>query len=115
MKFKGYNYLNLCFQHSNFIFLNLSQVAFKIHLFLSLKFIINLNFTSYKFKNKSSYHVGSKYGLQLILNLTDIDCIDCDFDGIEVVIHDNTIDPMYYLGSTNNGFNIGILYMYYNI
>jgi len=66
-------------------------------------------FTSYKFKNKSSYHVGSKYGLQLILNLTDIDCIDCEFDGIEVIIHDNKIDPMYYLGTTSNGFNIGIL------
>ena len=70
-------------------------------------------YVSYKFGSQKSYTPGLKYGLNIIINLTnfpikDIDknCNDCDLDGLRIVIHDKYADPGYYGGETKSGFTL---------
>jgi len=75
-----------------------------------------LGFISYTFKSQKAYLSSTKFGLKIGLNLTNI---PIDFnqpsniqDGVRVIIHNQTSDPEYYLGDSNNGFNLapGLVY-----
>ena len=73
-------------------------------------------FISYTFKSQKAYQSSTKFGLTIGLNLTNIP-IDFNHlsniqDGVRVIIHNQTSDPEYYLGDSNNGFNLapGLIY-----
>ena len=70
----------------------------------------NQGFTSFTFKNKTSYLEGSIYGLDLKLNLENIPintkAFFNDSDGIRIIIHNSSYDPTYYGGGATNGFNV---------
>ena len=78
-----------------------------------------LGFISYTFTSQQAYQRGIQFGLQIDLNLTNIS-IDFDThithimiynsynnrDGIRVIIHNQTLDPNYYAGYSDNGLNV---------
>jgi hypothetical protein len=70
----------------------------------------NQGYTSFTYKNQTSYLGGSSYGLDLKLNLENIPintrAFFNDSDGLKIIIHNSTYDPTYYGGEALNGFNV---------
>jgi hypothetical protein len=70
----------------------------------------NQGYTSFTYKNQTSYLGGSSYGLDLKLNLENIPIntrtYSSESDGIRIIIHNSTYDPTYYGGEALNGFNV---------
>ena len=68
-------------------------------------------YISYKFKSRQSFFDGSFYGLVVALNLTNIPFIRYFYDyvtenGLKLMIHNDSIDPGYYTGSSKRGISI---------
>jgi len=68
--------------------------------------IDEFGYVSYKFKSYKSYTPGMQYGLQILINLEDIECDRCYLDGIRLIIHNQSIDPGYYSGGTKSGLTL---------
>ena len=70
----------------------------------------NQGYTSFTYKNQTSYLGGSSYGLDLKLNLENIPintkAFFNDSDGIRIIIHNSSYDPTYYGGTSSDGFNV---------
>jgi hypothetical protein len=62
-------------------------------------------YISYKFKSKQSFIDGSFYGLVVYLNLTNIPFYNNTYslDGLKLIIHNDSIDPGYYAGTSKKG------------
>jgi len=64
-------------------------------------------FISYTFKSQPTYLGGSLNSLQIGVNLANISFDKTNtLDGIRVIIHNKTDDPNYYMGYSDNGFNL---------
>jgi hypothetical protein len=64
-------------------------------------------FISYTFKSQPTYLGGSYNSLRLGVNLENISFDKTNtLDGIRVIIHNKTDDPNYYMGYSDNGFNL---------
>jgi hypothetical protein len=68
--------------------------------------IDEFGYVSYKFKSYESYTPGMQYGLKILINLEDIKCDRCYFDGLRVIVHNHSVDPGYYSGGTKAGFTL---------
>jgi len=70
----------------------------------------NQGYTSFSFKNQTSYFGGSIFGFELKLNLEKIlidnGTIFDDSDGVRIIIHNSSYDPAYYKGRSSDGFNV---------
>jgi len=76
----------------------------------------DLGYVSYTFKCQQAFQSGIKFGLYISLNLSNIPFDNnisnikkktlYDFDGVRVIIHNQTYDPEYYLGYSDNGLNV---------
>jgi hypothetical protein len=64
-------------------------------------------FISYTFKSQLTYFGGSYYSLRIGVNLANISFDKTNtLDGLRIIIHNKTSDPNYYLGISQNGFNL---------
>jgi len=64
-------------------------------------------FISYTFKSQPTYLGGSYNSLRLGVNLENISFDKANtLDGLRVIIHNKTDDPNYYIGNSENGFNL---------
>jgi hypothetical protein len=64
-------------------------------------------FISYTFKSQPTYLGGSSNSLIMGVNLSNISFDKTNpLDGLRVIIHNKTDDPNYYIGSSENGFNV---------
>jgi len=71
-------------------------------------------FISYTFKSQLAYQRGIQFGLEIGLNLTSIS-FNSTFnykDGVRIIIHNQTLDPNYYLGYSDNGLNLAPVLIY---
>jgi hypothetical protein len=63
-------------------------------------------FRSFKFKEKKSVLAGAANGLKVNINTANLSQIKSIYKGIGIVIHNNSFDPGYYFGISNENVNI---------
>jgi hypothetical protein len=64
-------------------------------------------YISYTFKSQPTYLSGSYNSMKLGVNLENISFDKTNpLDGLRVIIHNKTDDPNYYIGNSENGFNV---------
>jgi hypothetical protein len=64
-------------------------------------------FISYTFKSQPTYLGGSTNSLRISISLANIsNGKTSQFDGLRFIIHNKTDDPNYYMGYSDNGFNL---------
>ena len=65
----------------------------------------NLGYVSFKFKQKNAYIPGAYYGLQMLIHLGNDTTNSLGIDGLQIIVHNHTLDPNFYGGYSLQGLN----------